>query len=239
MKLVPIIVLLLSVCFLVNYASATPITIINAGFEDPTLNEGDWTWFEDPPVPGWTTYNFNVNGPGIWNPTSSDYASEAPEGSNVAFIDASNGSLPSTGFGGISQVLTTTFNTNTIYTLDVEVGNTNWYLNDVYQVGYNNFPGYRVELYAGDTLLARDDSTLTPEEGIFLSSSISFAALSGYDNLIGQALEIRLLNDFSGEGWEVDFDNVRLDAAPVPEPVTMMLFGLGLLGLAGVSRKKQ
>ncbi|MCD4722949.1 MAG: PEP-CTERM sorting domain-containing protein [Desulfobacula sp.] len=33
-------------------------------------------------------------------------------------------------------------------------------------------------------------------------------------------------------------DNITLTIAPVPEPATMLLFGLGLLGLAGVSRKK-
>ena len=34
----------------------------------------------------------------------------------------------------------------------------------------------------------------------------------------------------------VFFDDVK--TAPVPEPATMVLFGLGLLGLAGIGRKK-
>lgn len=47
--------------------------------------------------------------------------------------------------------------------------------------------------------------------------------------------------DLNGdEGGDRDYQDmiVRLKIAPVPEPATMFLFGIGLIGLAGVSRKK-
>ena len=86
---------------------------------------------------------------------------------------------------------------------------------------FDGFPGYRIDLLAGSTVLGSDSNSLLPLEGQFLTSTFDVTVGSSHANF-GQGLAIRLVN-LNGVGTEVNFDNVRIVATPVPEPTGMML----------------
>ncbi len=155
------------------------IAIENAGFEHPGLVDDDFLF----PAPGWDSYNPDDIGVGhgCWNPPSDAYPLEAPQGSNIGYIFFSivevNKVL------GMQQTLSQTLQPDTIYTLSMRVGNANGY--DAFPA-LAGFPGYRIELLAGDTVLAMDDNSLQIEEGSFELSTISYTA--GADDRRGNLL---------------------------------------------------
>jgi hypothetical protein len=184
-------------------AHAAPVLIVNPGFETSILDDSGAVFT----VPGWV----NGGDSGVFDPHAAAFAAGAPEGENVAFS--------SHGAPTISQVLSSSAEANTLYTLTMLIGNR---LDAP-------FGGYQTELWAGGIFLASDNNTLAPEDGAFLLSTLQYF-LSAGDAAIGSALEIR----FRSLGFQTVFDDVKLDAThrAVPEPGLLSLMVLGATTLA-------
>jgi hypothetical protein len=200
---------------------AALLTVANNSFETPVITNPSGFNSSTGSVGGWT---FTGGQQGFANPVAAHNAGGSwygpsptiPNGNQVAW---SNG-------GTISQTLSATLQTNTVYTLSASVGN---------RLSLN-FPGYNIGLYAGGNLLA-SNSGVTPTDGTF--APVTFSYTSGISVTPGQALEIRLTS-LSGFQAQTNFDNITLDAASIPEPSAILgLLGFGLLGIASKLRQKQ
>jgi hypothetical protein len=202
-------------------AQAAPIAVENHSFETPVTNPGEFQTSTAPP--GWSTYgsiNFSGRVVGVLNPASTTlYAEPAPERDNVGVVFL----LPSftNSEAGLQQTLAATLETDTVYTLEVDVGNI---ANDATPphnaFAFGGFPGYRIELLAGTNVLAADDNSLLPDEGRFLRSNVQVAVGNPHPDA-GEPLTIRLINLDSAAGIEVNFDDVQLDAtAFTPTPTS-------------------
>jgi len=241
---------------------AASVAIVNAGFEDISgespVNEFTFGSFN-----GWSLYDpgnitSNGDGPTYWigtlqptivastgnTTTPQFFPGGAPEGSRVGiafnFFGSGGG-----GEYGLQQTLTHTLQANSTYTLSAQIGNIASG-RDVAQNDYNlnGFPGYRVDLMAGSTVLATSQ-TIDPgaiAEGTFATAQWQYTT-GGSDAELGQVLTIRLVNlnviDSSDPlaDLEVDFDNITLDVVPVPEPSSGVLLVLGVTALMLRRRK--
>ena len=217
------------VAFLIPAAThAASLTINNPSFELPTTASATFSGGMTFGPNGWSVYNAGQTNDsryfGVWNPgTTLSYTNGAPHGANVGVVFLIN--TTNIAEAGLQQTLGATLQLSTKYTLTVEVGNFSPADNGPYN--FTGFPGYRVDLLAGTTLLASDNNTLLPAEGIFETSTVSFTSGSSHPNA-GQPLTIRLVN-LNGLGIEVNFDVVQLDASPVPEPSAALFGAIGIL----------
>jgi hypothetical protein len=190
------------------------ITVLNDGFEDPELGEGDFT---NGDIPNWTLGSYAVDDPewipvgeggGTWNPNGEEGFAEgaALAGNHSAWVFSGAETD-----GGLSQVLGETLQANTKYVLNLRVGNP-------YYNGSDETAPFRVELLAGGVLL-ESITGASPAAGLWQQQSLAFTS-SGSHEQIGQALEIRLIamayaDENEVDEYEVDFDEVTLSAEPV------------------------
>lgn len=224
-----VLLLVVAIAAAANRSEASSILIANAGFETPAIVNNS---FQLGSFAGWVvtpSVALTIADAGVFDP-GAQYPGAIPEGDNVAF--SSNGLASGWSSGILSQVLTATLASSTLYTLQVDVGDRSDTV----------LTGYLIELLAGSTVLASDNSSLAPVSG-FLTSTIQFQSGATPAEL-GQALQIRLrlIGSQVGQVAQVNFDNVRLDGTlvdptPVPEPASLLLFASGLAAV-GLRRRR-
>jgi hypothetical protein len=225
----------LATALFTSVAHAALLDVTNPSFEQPSIADG--TFLTTAPPTGWVNYGyvdqFAGRDVGVLNPTGTVlYPNPVPNGSNVAVVFLLTGGPTES---GIQQTLTATLQAGMQYTLNVSVGNI---APDGGTFNFTGFPGYRVDLLAGGQLVASDNNSLSPAEGEFLESTVSFIVGDTHP-LLGQSLGIRLVSLDGPTGIEVNFDHVRLDAVAVPEPATSALTLAGLLtALAAIAHRR-
>lgn len=211
------------------------VEIVNSGFED-IAGENAFNEFTFGTLNGWGLHDpegiaDDGAGPSFFIGTLTpgevpsqpgviqNFPGGAAEGDRVGIAFNFNGTGDA-GEYGLQQTLTATLEANTSYALSVDIGNI---ATGIAQSGQTFFldgePGYRIDLLAGETLLASDNGSLIGSiaEGEFATSIVTFDAPADHPEL-GEALTIRLVNLNetalvpAGNDLEVDFDNVRLTA---------------------------
>jgi hypothetical protein len=183
---------LLALLGVTEHAEAAPLTITNPGFESPSAAAG-FVVIGTPT--GWSTYG-SINGSnrsvGVMNPTGTTHYSSVPEGSNGAVVFLSDGT-PSSEAGLQQTLIGTTLQANTLYTLRVEVGNMDSGTANFGFFNLKGFPGYRIDLFAGGTVIASDNNSLSGSipEAEWRTSTISVSIGAAHAQL-GQNLSIRV-----------------------------------------------
>jgi PEP-CTERM motif len=207
---------LLAAITLTGTMLASAVTVLNPSFEIDGSGQYPAGW------------NATCGSCGTFNAlVPTDFTVGIPDGTKTLYVNSTV---------GVHQVLSAMILPDTLYTLDVMVG----HRNDTNAI----FAGSDIQLrasatatFAGSTILSQLLNSVTPAEGFFLPTQLTWLSPSS-GTLIGQSLIIHLAGSIFGGGpvaqTQTHFDQVSLDATATPEPGTFALLGTALLGLWGV-----
>ncbi len=231
--MIRILALVFSFSALVGFArpvAATPITIANHSFEA--------TLAATPPTPPRAAVWFTLSTTQFSLPADSSLlaSGKAPDGARVL----ATVSLPSFGTGYVVGIADELLKANTRYTVLVDVGRPL----PGYSIptSFSSIPltpaGYRIDLgtFPGDVDLASDVNSLVTPSGGFVTAKLTFDIPDG-DPRIGEALHIGLGSVSGAEpgAYSALFDNVRIDAVPIPEPTSFGMASSALVAALAIS----
>ena len=199
----------LAFCLLASGAWGDSVSIQNPSFEiTNTLDQpcaGLTACWNNGPIPDWTTL---ASGFGSFAATSAYFNMPLPNGSVVAF----------TNFGALSQTLAgISLLPNSVYTLSVDVGRRF----DVIAANYS------LNLLDGSNVFCTSGSNSNGSITAGTFRDITLTCATGA-TVPGGFLGIEL----TGDGLQIDFDNVQLDVTSTvstPEPSALALTFVGLL----------
>lgn len=145
--------------------------------------------------------------------------------------------------GAFRQELTTNFQSNTKYTLQFDVG-----APDRDPDVFRSVTDYHVGLWRGGTIGVWESgvemfdangetygyvATTAGAGGVWKHVTAEWTTGNLPQEVLDSLIQVRV-----GEaGPYAVFDNIQLDATPIPEPATMLLLGFASLGLLGLRRK--